>query len=419
MPPTSSTNDARRRIYVRRRIVVFSALALVLALVIGGGVYTSSALAAPVPTQSATVADRVDATQPAVPIAWPDFGRGALGAVGMPGVLTSSGDQGAVPIASITKVVTALVILDAQPLAEGEAGPTIEYGERDADIYYDVIAEGGSVAPVAVGQTLSLRQSLEALLIPSANNYSISLAEWAYGSVDAYLAAARAWLDARGLTDTQLADTSGLDAGNTSTPANLIEIGKLALADPTIASIVAEQAADLPGIGVVDNTNKLLGWNGVDGIKTGTTDEAGACLLFSADYLVGDQTVTVVGVLLGGDTHSELNAAIRSVLESAVPAFHIVDVIAEGDAVATYSTVWGDEATARASTAASVLVWNDTPITQTVVADDITLAAEGTAVGSVQVTAGETTIDVPITLDAAIDDPGFEWRMTHPGGLDG
>ena len=58
----------------------------------------------------------------AVPV-WPGYGASAIGAVGFPGVLAASGSDQALPMASITKIVTALTVLQAKPLAVGEAGP--------------------------------------------------------------------------------------------------------------------------------------------------------------------------------------------------------------------------------------------------------------------------------------------------------
>jgi D-alanyl-D-alanine carboxypeptidase (penicillin-binding protein 5/6) len=405
----------RRQTYRRRRITVFSTLAVVLA----GLVYGVSTGVAPLPEATAVVAEPVTMTQPAVEPDWPEFGRGAIGALGFPGVLSASGDQSAVPITSITKMITALVILEKYPLAAGEAGPKIEFTDADVDIYYDVLAENGSVAPVVAGMVLTQREAFEGMLLPSANNYALSLAVWAFGSEEAYLQAAEAWLAARGLTATTVADTSGLSPNSVSTPAELVEIGKLVVGTPALAEIVAMPRADLPTVGMVTNTNKMLGELGVDGIKTGTTDEAGACLLFSSDVTVGSQSVTIVGVALGGDTHAELDRGIATLLESMKPGFHEVTLTEAGTAFADYTTEWGEGARAVAAEAASVLVWSDTPITGVATATPVDSATEGEKVGSVDFTVGEKTVTVPLALDTALTDPGLGWRLTHPGELAG
>lgn len=403
----------RRQIYRRRRIAFFGALALVLA----GIVYVVSTGAAPLPASAAAVTQPEPLTAAAAQPVWPGFGETAIGAVGFDGVLASSGDQGAVPIASITKMVTAMVILEAKPLAVGEQGPNIDFTDADVDIYYDTIAENGSSAPVVAGMVLTEREALEAMLLPSANNYAVSLANWAFGSVDKYLAAATTWINAHNLTATTVVDTSGLSAGSKSSPADLVEIGKLVEANPVLAEIVAMKTADLPTIGTVTNTNMLLGDFGVDGIKTGTTDEAGACLLFSADFTVGSEKVTLVGVMLGGDTHSELNDAIAALIQSVKPGFQQVTLTKPGVPFATYTSAWGQTSRAVASEEKSVLVWSDTPVTAKATAQAVGTARSGDSVGSVDFQVGSRTISVPLILDGTVSDPGLGWRLSHPGEL--
>ncbi|WP_104166223.1 D-alanyl-D-alanine carboxypeptidase family protein [Cryobacterium sp. N22] len=406
-------SNSRGQVYRRRRIAVFGVLAVVLA----SGAYLTSTGLAPVSSTAAALTDPPALSQAAVAPAWPDQGAGAIGAVGFDGVLSSSGDQASVPIASITKMVTALVILEAKPLTGDEPGPDITFTDADVDIYYDAIAEDGSVAPVSAGQVLSQREAFETMLIPSANNYSVSLAVWAFGSVDAYLAAAADYLAANGLTGTTVADTSGISAQSVSSPADLVAIGKLVMANPALAGIVAMPSAVIPTVGTVTNTNKLLGVDGVDGIKTGTTDEAGACLLFAVDVPVGDTSVTLVGVVLGGDTHSELNESILSLIDSVEPGFRTVTLVEAGTSYGTYTTPWGQSARAVAETSESAVVWSDTPIESTVDVSALTLGEKGDSVGSVDVTVGTETVTVPLVLDQTITDPGPFWRWTNPGEI--
>ncbi len=403
----------RRHTFLRRRVAVLAALLIALS---GVGYLAGTGLA-PVPAAAVELIEPAALTQPAAELTWPDQGAGAIGAVGYPGLLGSTGDQESMPIASITKMITSLVLLEEKPLTGNESGPDIRFTDADVDIYYDVLAEDGSVAPVSSGMVLSQREAFEAMLLPSANNYSISLAIWAFGSMDAYLAKAETWLADNGLTDTTVADTSGLSPASVSSPADLVKIGKLALANPVLAEIVSMETSDLPTIGTVTNTNKLLGRNGVTGMKTGTTDEAGACLLYSAEFTVGGETVTLVGVMLGGDTHTELNASIVDLLDSVEPGFREVSLTDKGAAYASYDTPWGQESQAVAAEAASAVVWSDTPITAVPTASPVTLGKVGDSAGAVDFQVGETTVSVPLVLDGELTDPGPGWRFTHPGEL--
>ncbi|TFC96925.1 MULTISPECIES: D-alanyl-D-alanine carboxypeptidase [Cryobacterium] len=404
---------SRRQMFLRRRVAVVAALVVA----VGGIGYLAGTGLAPVPAAAVELVQPAALTQPAAELDWPDTGAGAIGAVGYPDLLGDAGEQESMPIASITKMVTALVLLEEKPLTGDESGPDITFTEADVDIYYDVIAEDGSVAPVSDGLVLNQREAFEAMLLPSANNYSISLAIWAYGSVEAYLTAADSWLAENGLTDTAVADTSGLSPASVSSPSDLVTIGKLALANPVLASIVAMQTSDLPGIGTVVNTNKLIGTHGVTGLKTGTTDEAGACLLYSAEFAVGDETVTLVGVMLGGDTHTELNESIVDLLDSVEPGFREVTLADKGAAYASYDTQWGQTSRAVAAESASAVVWSDTPITAVSTARPVTLGEAGEKAGAVDFQVGDTTVSVPLVLERELTDPGPGWRFTHPGAL--
>ena len=396
---------------------MFSALAIVVALLTTGGFYTAGALGAPIPAAAPQVTDPAPVVAAPQALALPGFGGYAVGAVGFDGLLAAGNEQTPMAMASITKVITALDVLEEHPIAPGEGGPEISYTAADVDIYWDMIAQNGSVAPVVAGSTLTLKESLEAMLLPSGNNYSISLANWAFGSVDGYLDRARAWLDAHGFVNTRIVDTSGLSLDDVSTAAELVQLGELALDNPTLAEIVATQQVDIPELGTLKNGNKLLGTHGVDGIKTGTTDDA-ANLLFSADYAVGSSTVTVVGVLMGGETHAVLNDAIAALLDSIAPGFHEVEPLEADQVLAEYDTPWGETARARTTGGASVVIWNDTPVDVEVRADPVTLADRGDEVGTAVVHAGSEEITVPLVLDASLTDPGAWWRLTNPGALD-
>ncbi|GGR38851.1 D-alanyl-D-alanine carboxypeptidase family protein [Agromyces mediolanus] len=415
--PAAAARQARAQVYRRRRIVVFGALAIVLALLVSGGVYVGRALGAPIPAAAAVVTAPQPVAQAAQPLALPGFGGYAVGAVGFDGLLVGGSADAPLPTASITKIITALVVLDANPVAAGESGPELAYTEADVELYWDMIAQNGSVAPVEPGISLSLVQSLEAMLLPSGNNYAISISNWAFGSQEAFLERARTWLADHGFQHTVIADSSGLSLDNTSTPAELVRLGELALENPVVASIVATQQVELPELGAIENSNKLLGTHGVDGIKTGTTDDA-ANLLFSADVPVGDESVTIVGVLLDAPDHASLREAVAALLDSVAPGFREVTVFDEGADLASYATPWGQTAHAEASEAARLVVWSDTPVEVAVDAASVTTAADGSDVGTATVTAGSRSIVVPLRLDAPLEDPGAWWRLGNPGALD-
>ncbi len=402
----------KRGTYIRRRITVFGALGLLLATAF----YLPMSLLAPLEPIDPSLISVAAPENPVVELAWPGNGSAAIGAVGFPGVLAQGSDASARPIASITKVITSLVVLDAKPLAADESGPTITMTQDDVDEYRRQIANNGSAEPVAAGVDFTQRELLDLVLIASANNYAETMARWAFGSQDAFLGAAHTWLADHGLGNVVLFDASGIDPRNAATPADLVELGKLAIADPVISTIVASTSASVPYVGTIDNTNKLLGWSGVDGIKTGTVELDNVNLLFATTFTVGTQTIDLVGVVLGSQSHGELDSAVRTLLGTAMLGFTEVPLVTAGEAFATYSSEWEDDTTAVAAESASVVVWGGMPVTVTVKVDPISTGTVGQRVGAVTYTVDGEQKSVALELDDPLEDPGPWWRLTHPFG---
>ena len=396
--------------YGLRRFI--AALSVGLIVIIGAGVPLS--IVAPVPQASADVAaEQQSVTAAAAPV-FPSFGSSAIAAVGMDGVLAKHGSQSPRQIASITKIITALVVLKAKPLDPAEQGPTITFTQKDVQILSEVLADNGSWQAVQAGWRTSERAALETMLIPSANNYAESLAVWAYGSVPKYLVAARAFLQANHLDDTTLVDTNGLSSGDTSTPTDLVRLGEIALGTPVIAAIVQKSSADEPNVGELANTNKLLGSHGVDGIKTGTYDTVKANLLFSAKVTVGTRTVQLVGVILGAATHTVLDARVPALLTSVTRSLHDLPLATKGQAFASYMTKWGRVGKAVASKDVSRLVYGQAKLVREAHVRSISGGREGTHVGSVVYVVNGTRITVPLVLDRDVLAAPVWWRLTHP-----
>lgn len=417
----ASAVQARRP---RRRPAAIAGLVLAAVLVSGGGAYAANTATAELPAASAVVAAPPGTAIDAPVLDWPAYGSGAVAAIGVEGaeedgLLARYGSEDPVPTGSIAKVVTALVVLDAKPIAEGTEGATITFTSADVGYYAETIAENGSNAPVSAGLELTQREALTALMLPSANNYAKSLAVWAFGSEEAYLAAARTWLDEQGLARTVVTDTSGLDPETVSTTGEMVRLGELLLADPVLAPIVSMPSAVIPGVGEVENTNTLIGRAGIDGVKTGTTDEAGSCLLFSLDTTVDGQPVTLVGVVVGAQTHAQLAADVLALVPTVESGFHTVALTAEGQDFGTLTSAWGESALAETAEGRSVLVWGGVTTTTTVSLDPIETVDDGEQVGTVTVDVAGTPYEVPLVADGAIEDPGFGWRLGHPAELFG
>jgi serine-type D-Ala-D-Ala carboxypeptidase (penicillin-binding protein 5/6) len=260
-----------------------------------------------------------------VQLAWPAAGQAAIGNV-EDGLLARSSDNEKLrPIASMAKVITALAIMEKQPFKPGQEGQTYSITKNDIAGLNAYFSQGGSVLPIFIGMKLTQYHAMQRMLIASDNIIADILVERIFGSKEAYVTYVRDMLKRMGLSRTVVADACGFNPATVSTPSELIPIGIAALKNPVIARIVALQQARIPIAGNIKNTNQLLGTDGVIGIKTGTTDAAGSCLLFAARYTAKDgQKGTIVGVIMGDANHSRLYSDSRALLASAKRGFGLV-----------------------------------------------------------------------------------------------
>lgn len=232
---------------------------------------------------------------------WPVTGVAALAYDDQ--VAVSPGGDAPRPIASLAKVIAALVVLDRAPLAGDAPGPAFSMTEHDVLLAHEEAARGGVSTPVSPGQVLSQRQLLEYVLVASSNNLSTSLVNRIFGGERAYLAAARAWLDAHGLPDVRITDASGMSSGNAASARDLLTIARLAAEHEVIAGIAAQPVVFGPLGEPLRNTNDLLDLPGVTGLKTGYTDEAGHTALFSVDLGAGGEQL--IGVVLASPSQAQ------------------------------------------------------------------------------------------------------------------
>ena len=214
-------------------------------------------------------------------VSWPADGTSAADITGY-GVTAGPGATRQVPIASVAKLMTAYVILHDHSLSPGGSGPDITVEPSEAAEYSSQVADGDSLVAVAAGETLTERQALEALLLPSADNVAWILARWDAGSQGAFTAKMNAAARSLGMTGTSYTDASGLDPSTTSTAADQVRLGLAAMSVPTLAAVVAMPTAVVPVAGVIRSTNTLLGQDGIVGLKTGSTQASGGCLLVAA-----------------------------------------------------------------------------------------------------------------------------------------
>jgi serine-type D-Ala-D-Ala carboxypeptidase (penicillin-binding protein 5/6) len=225
---------------------------------------------------------------------WPTEGQASISVEGV-GSLGSRGSRTPVPIASVTKVMTAHVLLREHPMRPGEDGADIVVDQRAADESYSGTE---STVPVEAGRTYSQRELLEYLMVGSANNVARLLARWDAGDERAFVAKMNATARELGLADTTYTGPSGLEATTTSTAADQLRLARAAMEDPVFREVVAVREVTAPGVRVA-NTNKLLGRHGVIGLKTGSSTPAGGNLVWAVRQEVAGVPRLVLGVVLG------------------------------------------------------------------------------------------------------------------------
>ena len=183
------------------------------------------------------------------------------------------------PIASLTKMMTALVVV-------AHARPGARVLITKAALNYS----GSGVGLLPKGKMVRLETLLYGLLLPSGNDAAIALAQHVAGTQGHFIAMMNARARAIGLRCTHFTSVSGIvDQGNNSCAVDLAILAHAVLQQPRLARIVASRSAVLPfpikgGKLYLYNNNPLLqvGYPGTDGVKTGYTVAAGPCLVATA-----------------------------------------------------------------------------------------------------------------------------------------
>jgi D-alanyl-D-alanine carboxypeptidase (penicillin-binding protein 5/6) len=184
------------------------------------------------------------------------------------------------PIASLTKMMTALLVVRSAP--------------PDAPVlitHQAVNMPGSKVGVLPLGRHVPLESLLYGLLLPSGNDAAVALAQHVAGSVNRFVARMNEQAAALGLGCTRFSSPSGYyNAGNYSCAADLAVLAHVDMLQPRIASVVRTYSAAIPfpipgGKLYLYNNNPLLIYKypGVTGMKTGQTEAAGRCLVATAE----------------------------------------------------------------------------------------------------------------------------------------
>jgi len=300
-------------------------------------------------------------------------------------------------IASITKLMTAVVVLEHAALSD-----VVTVSPRASRV-------GESTVFLRAGERLSVADLLRSSLVRSANDAAEALAlHVGRGSTAGFVGLMNSKAEELGLTDTRFANPHGLDApGQYSSARDATLLVRYALGVPFIRDALDRTSVSLPGGREFPTTDDLLeSWPPLLGGKTGHTLDAGWSE--SAGARAGG--VTVYGTVLGSDTRAERNDALRSLLTYGLAQYRRVAAIDSSRVYAEAETGYGREQLELVAPRTLVrTVHEGVPLVERVVAPTTVRlpVREGQRLGRVEVYAGNRLIaSSNLLAGAAISEPG-------------
>ncbi|MGM9380263.1 D-alanyl-D-alanine carboxypeptidase [Streptomyces antibioticus] len=348
---------------------------------------------------------------------WPKEGQGAMDVNGI-GTMDAFGDEKPVAIGSVAKAMTAYVVLKDHPLKSGEEGPAIPVdATAEKEGGYDKDGES-TLNTVKEGDTLTERQALSAIMIPSANNIARLLARWDAGTEAEFIQKMNDTAKELGMTNTTYTDASGLKETTVSTAADQVKLGNELVKIPALVEITRLPEWIDPSGQKWRNYNTLVPYNDAIGIKTGSTSKAGGNLLFAATKESGGETVTVVGAILGQHTApiiDTVNAVSKTALLAAQDAITSAKILKKGDVVGYVDDQLGGRTPVVVTKDVAAVGWAGLTVKLSFAADEVPHTAKaGTQVGTLTVGDGASgAVKVPVALQSDLAEPGFSDKLTR------
>ena len=214
--------------------------------------------------------------------------------------------------ASVTKIMTMLLIMEAIDSGKIAMGDTVTASEAAAD-------KGGSQVYLKAGETMSVSDMLKSIAVSSANDCACAMAEHIAGSEEAFVALMNRRAQELGMQDTTFVNCTGLDDGpqaehhRTSAYDIALMSRQLLQYHPDIKKYTTIWMDTIRGGSFgLSNTNKLIRfYQGATGLKTGFTSSAGYCLSATAQR----DGMELIAVVMGADSSAQRNAACKQLLD--------------------------------------------------------------------------------------------------------
>lgn len=235
------------------------------------------------------------------------------------------------PIASTSKLMTCLLTMDA--ISAGQIGR--EDSVTISEAVERLAASGDGVVPLKAGEQITVQDLLTGLLLPSSNECALCLAETIAGSEEAFVRMMNEKAQELGLSQAVFFNSHGLPSyteepiaskrQNRMSAADMFRLASYLLTVyPQVTEITSLKDAELESLAFeVHNSNPLLhNLPGVTGLKTGTTNKAGACLVTSLSAGDGDGVHDLIVVVLGTEDSMERGRVSGLLARYALRAFH-------------------------------------------------------------------------------------------------
>ncbi|MFE3070940.1 D-alanyl-D-alanine carboxypeptidase [Streptomyces sp. NPDC059247] len=353
---------------------------------------------------------------------WPDEGQGAVEVEGV-GSMGTWGPQKPAPIASVTKTMTAYVILRDHPIKGKQKGPEIPIDKKAAD---QANAEHESTAAVQEGQKYTERELLELLMIPSANNVARLLARWDAGSEAAFVAKMNAAAKDLGMTRSTYTDPSGLLDSTVSTPEDQLKLARAVMQYDVFREIVNMPNVTVDGIpGRIENNNNILLEPGVSGIKTGSSTPAGGNLLWSANTVVDGKNRRILGIVMGAKDAKVLNDKLQLAIDNSLKLIKRAQkdvtsavVIREDQVLGYVDDGLGGRTPVVATKELKAVGWPGLKVELELTDGGRAVPHAGKAgdiVGQVSIGTGAGRVSSPVALRTDLVEPGFDKKLTRVG----
>ncbi|SJM58812.1 D-alanyl-D-alanine carboxypeptidase family protein [Agrococcus casei] len=375
----------------------------------------ASMLASPPSVAAQPKDDITGVSEEGEPLALPrGTDAGAVAIIGHDDAIESTGDDQPLPMASIAKIVTALVLLEEHPMEPGSDGATITMGETDLQYYWDMVAEQGSLTDVRAGAELSQRELMERMLVISSGNAALSLANWGFGSQEAFVEAAASWISEQGLESMTVVDPVGISADSVATAGDMARLARIAYDNETLRELLGVERIQVFGSWAA-NSNPLLGEDGVTGGKTGSLFASGSNLMLFAEREVAGTQVPVVSVVVGVTGTASVSTASLSLLDQAYSGFREQVVLPEGTVVGEYQADWSDRViTASTAEDLTAVTWKGIEVPAAVLLQEVEPGTLSASPGNLTVSSFGTTTSVEVKTDGVIPPPDFLYRLLHP-----